>query len=317
MGEIESKPTLGPEGPSKASTVSARVAHESVAPSQVDSVFASLKAPVGVLANIVLGERIAPGVYVTFSTGRARMHVARTDAPHTIESLRESVTKIPAFVERYRSLQGFTPSFSAFKLCALMMRMQMGTDRAGIRRIQDLCAEAKAVDLKRPVDRKWKREMKCEIGGVPTKLTVSLSRVPMFTRVVSRLMRTDLSREDRANRYGFKVSLKNDTKESFFSLTPARKLFRQAAEMSALMTPIAATLLVARPSVLAGLAANLSESPVIRGALVDGMGMGAVAIAGTLTYLVKTRALRALLAPSPKAAATYSETNRDESESRT
>jgi len=302
--------------PDRGSEANRQKTHEVVGPSQGDSVFASLKAPAGALANIVLGERIAPGVYVTFTTGSARIHVARTDVPHTVESLRESITKIPAFVDRYRSLQGFTPSFGAFKLCTLMLRIQMGTDRARIRDLQNICAEAKAVDLKHPVDRTWKREMKCEIGGVPTRLTVSLSRVPMFTRVVCRLMRTDLSREDRANRYGFRVSLRNDTRESFFSLAPARKLFRQAAEVSAGMIPMAATLLVAKPSVLAGIASKLSENPLVRGALIDGMGLGALAIAGTLTYLLKSRAQRAHLAPSPKAAATHSEINRDSPESR-
>lgn len=303
MGQMESKAIASPDR--------RQTTCEVVGPSHGDSVLASLKAPAGALANIVLGERIAPGVCVTFATGRASMHVTRTNAPHTIESLRESITKIPAFIERYRSLQGFTPSFGAFKLCTLMLRLQMGTDREGIRNLQNICAEAKALDLKRPLDRKWKREMKCEIGGVPTRLTVSLSRVPMFTRVVSRLMRTDLSVEDRANRYGFRVSLKNDTSGSFFSLAPVRKMVRQAAEVSTLMAPVAATLLVAKPSVLAGIANKLSENPLVRGALIDGMGLGALAIAGTLTYIVKSRLQRAQLAPSIKTSGAHSESNRE------
>lgn len=303
MGQIESKAIASPDR--------RQTTCEVVGPSHGDSVFASLRVPAGALANIVLGERIAPGVCVTFATGRASMHVTRTNAPHTIESLRESITKIPAFIERYRSLQGFTPSFGAFKLCTLMLRLQMGTDREGIRNLQNICAEAKALDLKRPLDRKWKREMKCEIGGVPTRLTVSLSRVPMFTRVVSRLMRTDLSVEDRANRYGFRVSLKNDTSRSFFSLAPVRKMVRQAAEVSTLMAPVAATLLVAKPSVLAGIANKLSENPLVRGALIDGMGLGALAIAGTLTYIVKSRLQRAQLAPPSKTSGAHSESNRE------
>jgi hypothetical protein len=241
----------------------------------------------------------------------------RTNSPHTIESLRESVTKVPSFIERYRSLYGFTPSFGAFKLCTLILRMQMGADRASIRELQNICAEAKAVDLKRPADRAWKREIRCEIGGIPTRLTVSLGRVPIFTRVCSRVIQTDLSREDQANRYGFRVSLRNDTKSSFFSLAPARKMFRQAAEVSALITPMAVTLLVARPSVLAGMAHKVSDNPLVWGALIDGMTLGSLAIAGTLACLVKTRAQRAHLAPSTKAAATNSEIDRDESESRT
>jgi len=88
-------------------------------------------------------------------------------------------------------------------------------------------------------------------------------------------------------------------------------MVRQAAEVSALITPVAATLLVAKPSVLAGIASKLSENPLVRGALIDGMGLGALAIAGTLTYLVKSRLQRAQLAPPSKISATHSESNRE------
>jgi hypothetical protein len=300
MGQIESKPISRSQGSEEATAASAQVTREPVASRHESGVFASLKVPTEALGNIFLGEKIAPGVYATFGTGTGQIHVLRTEAPPTIQSLRGSVTKIPEFVERYQALQGFTPSFDAFRLCMLILRLQMGADREGVRKLQKISDEAKAVDLTRPADPKWQREMVCQIGGVPTRLTVSLSRVSRFAQVVTHLVPTDLSHQDRTNRYGIRVSLEKDTERSMFSLAPVRRLIRQVAEVSAMITPMAATFFVAKDSVLADIAAKLSENQFVQGDLIDGMRLGGLAIAGALTFVIRERLQRARLDRSKK-----------------
>jgi len=188
----------------------------------------------------------------------------------------------------------------------LILRLQMGADRAGVRELQKISDEARAVDLTRPADPKWQREIVCQIGGVPTRLTVSLSRVSTFAKVVTQLVRTDLSHQDRANRYGIRVSLQKDTEGSMFSLASVRRLMRQVAEVSAMIAPMAATFIVAKDAVLADIATKLSESQSVQGALIHGMRLGGLAIAGALTFLVKEKLQRARLNQPKKGEATES-----------
>lgn len=263
-------------------------------------VFSALKTPATFLGNLLLGEKLADGVVVRFWLGRPSIHVLNTDVKSTLQSLRDHARKLPDCIERYNILQGFTPSKQAFKVCELILRKHMGGDREAVADLKRISDEAAGIDLKRPTDAAWKREMRCSIGGVSTRITISLSRVSMFDRLVTRIINTDLSRESLANRYGYQVALRPETAASTLALAPIRRLFRKAAEISVMVAPMAVVGFSVSQGAIAKVASNITQNQLLRGALVDVMQFSSLALAGAITFLVTQRLNRARLCPGDK-----------------
>ncbi len=265
-----------------------------------DSVFSGLKTPTQILGNIFLGEKLADGVVASFGGGKPTIHVLDTDARATLQSIRNHAAELPNCIERYRVLQGFTPSKEAFKVCELILRKHMGGDREAIATLKKISDEATRIDLRQPADSSWKREMCCSIGGVTTRITISVMPVSLVTRLVTRVLSTDLSPEARANRYGFQVTLRPEAESSKLSLAPMRRLCRQVAEMSLKIAPMLAVGASLSDRALVDVASNLTRNQSLQSLLADGLRFASYAAVGAVTFIVTQRMQRARLCPTEK-----------------
>jgi hypothetical protein len=252
------------------------------------------------LGNIFLGEKLADGVVASFGGGTPTIHVLDTDAKATLQSIRNHAAELPNCIERYRILKGFTPSKEAFKLCELILRKHMGGDREAIANLKKIGDEATRIDLKRPMDSSWKREMCCSIGGVATRITISLTPVSLFHRLLTPVVGTDLSLEAQANRYGYQVTLRPEADASKLSLAPIRRLFRQVAEMSLKIAPMIAVGASLNQSTLIDLASKLTQNQLSQGYLADSLRFASSAAVGALTFIATQRMQRARLCPTEK-----------------
>jgi len=269
-------------------------------PAAGDSVFSELQPPASILGKIVLGQKLAHGVVASFAVGTPTIHVLDTDVRATLQSIRNHATELPNCVERYRLLKGFTPSKEAFKVCELILRKHMGGDREAIGALKKISDEATRIDLKHPADSSWKREMCCSIGGVATRITISLMPVSLFDRLVTRMVRTDLSLEAKANRYGYKVALRPEADESKLSLAPIRRLSRQIAEMSVMIAPMMVVGASLSQTALVELASKVTQNQVAQSLLTDGLRLASYAAVGAVTFIVTQRMQRARLCPTEK-----------------
>lgn len=301
MGQIDTRTTGGQAGGAE------RAPAQSVDPRTPDhatsvsgGVFSALKAPASALGNIFLGEKLADGLVASFSVGGPKIHVLNTDVRATLQSLKDHASKLPTCIEKYQILEGFTPSKEAFKVCELILRKQMGGDREAITELKGISDEATQIDLQRPQDSAWKREMTCSIGGVATRIEISLSRISLFDRFVSNLVSADLSKESLASRYGYQVTLRPQAESSRFSLAPVRRLFRQVAEISVMVAPMMVTMSAVSQSALVEMASKLTQNPLAQGLLVDVMRLSSYAAVGAVTFLVTQRLQRARLCPTEK-----------------
>ncbi len=299
MGQMDARTTgTKPTGVEGAAAPS--VAPRAVEDAATGGVFSTLKAPADVLGNIFLGEKLAHGIVARFSVGGPNIHVMDTDVRAMLQSLRDHASKLPTCIESYKILRGFTPSKEALKVCELIIRKQMGGAREEIAELKRIADEATRIDLKRPHDASWKREMSCAIGGVPTRVTISLSSVSLVDRLITHVVSTDLSKESRANRYGYQITLRPEAEVSKFSLAPARRLFRQVAEISVMMAPMMVTMSALSQSALVGMASKLTQNPLAQGLLVDMMTFSTLAAVGAITFIVSSRLQRARLCPTEK-----------------
>lgn len=264
------------------------------------SVFSALKSPTITLGNLFFGEQLAYGIVVRFLVGRPNIHVLNMSFLATLQSLKDYSSKLPTCLERYQILEGFTPSKKAFKACALILRKQMDGDRQKIAELKCISDEAEQIDLMHPLSPAWKREMTCSIGGVATRVTISLCPVSRFGRFVTGLISTDLSQESQTNRFGYQVTLQSDAEVSRTSLAPVRRLFRQIAEMSVTVAPMVVTMSAISQSTLAETASKLTQNSLAQGILVDVMRLSSLAITGAITFLVMQRFQRARLCPTEK-----------------
>ncbi|MEY4700725.1 MAG: hypothetical protein RL326_912 [Pseudomonadota bacterium] len=299
MGQIDTRTTGGQPPVAERAAVQS-VESRTTENSTSGGVLAALKAPSSTLGNIFLGEKLADGIVARFSVGGPNIHVLNTDVRATLQSLKDHASKLPTCIEKYRILQGFTPSKEAFKVCELILRRQMGGDRGAIAELKRISDEATQIDLKRPQGAAWKREMSCSLGGVATRLTISLSPVSVFDRVVSKLVSTDLSKESVGNRYGYQVTLRPEAEARRVSLAPVRRLFRQVAEVSVMIAPMAVTMSAISQSTLVETASKLTQNSLAQGFLVDVMRLSSYAVIGAITFLVTERLQRARLCRTEK-----------------
>ena len=299
MGQIDTR-TTGVQPPDAERAAAQSVEPRTTECSSSGGVFSALKAPSSTLGNIFLGEKLADGIVARFSVGGPNIHVLNTDVRATLQSLKDHASKLPTCIEKYRILEGFTPSKEAFKVCELILRKQMGGDREAIAELKKISDEATQIDLKRPQEASWKREMSCSIGGVATRVTISLSPVSRLDRFVTSLISTDLSKESRTNRFGYQVTLRPDAEVSRLSLAPVRRLFRQVAEMSVMIAPMMVTMSAISQSTLVETASKLTQNAVAQGLLVDVMRLSSYAVTGAITFLVMQRFQRARLCPTEK-----------------
>jgi hypothetical protein len=233
--------------------------------------------------DFALGEKIAHGMVVTFGTGTAQIHISNTEIKPILQSLREYGHKLSDCIERYQQLLGMTPSKAGFRVFSLVLKKVIADDPLN-RELKTVCNEALEIDLRSPENPQWKRQVVVPINGVDTKITLSLTPIPLLSKAVLRAMQTDVPLEDRHNRYGYQVKLEPEIANESVALRSFKARMRQALALTALTGPMIMTTFALSTVSSAELLPQLSAHPVIQELLGEATKFLMTASAGVASF---------------------------------
>ena len=188
------------------------------------------------LRDIILGESIAPGVFITFVNGHAEMHLKKTDAKSTFRDLRSARDKLARIIEEHGTITASTPSIDAARILVLALRKLGSSSEEAVTAIQELGAEIKGVNLSNPSNPQWSKELSMRIGDSLIDIKFKLKRNDFN---ISTVVSSDLSAESKRNKYSFQVSIERSLarEESMPGIFRSAK-FRKACEWGGRAIPV-------------------------------------------------------------------------------
>ncbi len=190
------------------------------------------------LRNTFLGERLAPGVAVQFIDGPPQMHLLKTDAQSTFAHVRSASDAMSRLLREHGQIIAPTPSKDAMRVLLLsLVRLHDGESEELKRTI----SEIKKLDLNKPSNPDWKKNIALKIGGLDAHLAISIEQ-KSFT--ISRFISRNLSAEAKRNKYGFEVSIVRTDSDESASVSLLRSAFsRRVMEWSSRAVPAALILI--------------------------------------------------------------------------
>ena len=196
----------------------------------------------GKLKNLVLGDKLAHGMVLTFGMSTPHIHILNTEVKPILQSLREHGAKISESVEKYQGISGITPSKSALRVFSLVLKKITPDDPDARAQLKTICDEARDLDLVSPANKDWKREMTLQLDGRNVRVSLSLTPISSFTKLLQNCVRTDIPKEDLKNNYAYKLTLEPEFLRESSSLRQLKQMGRQLVTTSAMGAPIVATL---------------------------------------------------------------------------
>ncbi len=196
----------------------------------------------GKLKNLVLGDKLAHGMVLTFGMSTPHIHILNTEVKPILQSLREYGAKISESVEKYQGISGITPSKSALRVFSLVLKKIAPDDPDAKAQLKTICDEARDLDLVSPANKDWKREMTLRLDGRNVRVSLSLTPISSFTKLTLTCIKTDVPKEEVKNNYAYHLKLEPEVLRESSSLRQLKQTCRQIVTASAMGAPIMATL---------------------------------------------------------------------------
>jgi hypothetical protein len=238
--------------------------------------------PIRAFHDIVLGKKLAPGIVVTFSSGTASIHILNTTIKETLKEVKSFATAFADSIQRYQLVSGLAPSKRGFEVMALALRKLLPKDGEARRELKQLCSEALAFNLLLSEQPKWQREISISIGGVDTRISVSLVPLSPLRRLGLRLLNTDVPVDERLHRFGYKLEMRPEQSSGNAVLNAIASRIRQAVVVGTLISPMVLTAYAMMTASTEALTPQISANPQVQ-RLVVGVacfsvlaGMGAI-----------------------------------------
>lgn len=246
--------------------------------------------------DFALGEKIAHGMVVTFGTGAAQIHISNTEIKPILLSLREYGHKLSECIERYQQLLGMTPSKAGFRVFSLVLK-KIIDDVPVNRELKTICNEALDIDLRLPQDPQWLRKVIVPINGVDTRVTLSISPVPLFSQAILRTLHTDVPSKDTHNRYGYQVRIEPEIARESLALRDLKARARQAVAVIAQASPILVIAFAVSLVPSSDLLPQVSSSPRVQEGLGEAVKLLAIVGAGLVSFATDRFIARRRLMP--------------------
>lgn len=190
------------------------------------------------LRNTFLGERLAPGVTVQFIDGPPQMHLLKTEANSTFAHVRSASEGMSKLLREHGQIIAPTPSKDAMRMLLISLVRLHDGDAA---ELKQTISEIKKLDLNKPSNPDWNKNIALKIAGIDAHLTISIKRKSFnISQAVSR----NLSAEAKRNKNWFEVSIVRANQDESASVSLLRGAFsRRVAEWSSRSVPAALILL--------------------------------------------------------------------------
>ncbi len=179
------------------------------------------------LRDLVLGEKLAHGLVLTFGSTTPQMHMLNTAVDPLLASLEVHRELIAHAVVKYQGISGTTPSKSALRVFSLVLRRLTPVESDARATLSDICKEARALNLISPADKDWKREMTLMLADRPVRLSLSLTPISTFTKLTIQCLNTDVPKEEEKNNYAYHLTLEPDVATESRSLRQLKQTGRQ------------------------------------------------------------------------------------------
>lgn len=225
--------------------------------------------PAEVIENVagdILGDRIAPGLYVAHTAKRARFHLL--DVPGK-DSFRDASANQNALLGSLRDnqvIEGVTPSMSAFRVFMLMFQSFPDVGPEDVKKLSALRREVRKIDLKNPEDLNWHRDVFVNLGGESVRASVNLVKNSLATRLISHIAGKDIPVDQRMNRYSLRMELSLAVPSKTKALTLVETAIKRINSTAYLVAPTIAASWIIGASGLSGMVTSIFSSPAARAA---------------------------------------------------
>lgn len=245
------------------------------------------------IAARALGEKIAPGLYVSQLGSRAQFHLFKTPAASTFTDSAATQNSLLSALEKYQLVEGITPSKNALRVVTLLLRNLPGVSGEDGKILNSFRKEAAEVDLNKPANPDWKQTFRIQIGETSLDIKASLRKNSMAVRAISRILGSDLPEEARLNRYSyhFEIELSNRTKTE--ALRKTEYALSRAAAVGLSVLPASLAGGIALSIMPARLLPTFTDNSLLQAAADFSLGTGITFAACYAAYsLINTRLQR-------------------------
>lgn len=277
------KSIAGP--PRDSANATLKCAHTASHDQSSGAILSTLTAPLVRARDLIFGEKIAHGMFISFGTGSAQIHIKDTELRPILESIRTYSASITDCIEKYQGLSGVTPSKAGFRVFSLVLRKLMADDPKSSAQLKSVCHEALTIDLAAPADPRWRRDLPVPVSGVPTKISLSITPLSLFARAIVQAIKTDVPTEDQQNRYAYCLTMEPEKFSESTTLRQLKGLCRQAVTIAGLTSPmVLAEYAMSRGALFANIPI-LSSNPLIQRWVLELAHLSALAAVATTSYL--------------------------------
>jgi hypothetical protein len=187
----------------------------------------ALKFPLSRALELAFGENLIYGVIITFGNGRPEIHIRDTDVKPILASMRSRGHKILQSIKRYQEISGVTPSKTAFRVFALVLRKIIPADTSEYSEFKSLCEDALRIDLTTPANKSWNRELILTLHGTRVRVDLSIEPVSFFNRLLLRALPTDMPTHERDNMFTYRLKMSLEKPNEKIAFAEIKHIGRQ------------------------------------------------------------------------------------------
>jgi hypothetical protein len=180
----------------------------------VGAVIGKIHTATETISNAALGDKIAPGLFISRLEKKPSIHLLKTSAIATLKDPEAAQRALLEKLTKYQLVQGFSPSKNALRMMMVFLRSLPGISEADSKKLRSIRKEAYDIDLNQPKDQKWKKEATIKIGDVSLSLSLSLEKKNLFHRQMAKTFGADIPKDQKGHKYGYhsEITLSNPTK---------------------------------------------------------------------------------------------------------
>ena len=193
------------------------------------------------IANSTLGNKIAPGLFVSELGKVPRFHLLDTPAKSTLKDFDNTQNALLACITRHQHIEGITPSKNALRVMVLMLRNLPDISFEDSKLLRNICKQAAKIDLHKPENKDWNSEHTIKIKGSSMRVRLSLHKNDPATILITKLLGSDIPMEHRGNKYSYCLDLSKSSPDKTKALQKVEHARRRIYAVGlATVTPMAA-----------------------------------------------------------------------------
>jgi hypothetical protein len=251
----------------------------------------SLDRTIAIRNSNLLSDEIAPGIIVTHTSGKAKIHVLKTGLTNTLSDLKATSSNLINILSKHHEIQGSTPSYKAMRVMftALLRNPTISLDDK--LKIKELRSALEQIDLNNISSSDFDKKIKLNIDNKEVDLQISLKKVNPLIRIFS-VFSSDLEPADKMAKYNYNIKLSlSEPNQSSLQHTISQRL-NQFKSIGIMLSPMAGALWLRAAFLPNKLVPSLFENNFIQGIFEFGSELLPLSVVGATCYFIFDKFLK-------------------------